>query len=265
MMSKLSDAGVGLPIATVSARTGLSEASLRAWEQRHGFPTPHRLAGGHRRYSEDDVRRIEAVLAARSQGLSLEAAIARVTGVADPTIFAALRRRRPELAPQLLTRRGMHALSRAIEDECMARGDRAHLTVAFQDAGRYRRARDARWRRISATAASTVVFADFSRTRQSADGVWEIAITGDAPLSREWSLVCDGPSSAAVLAGWERTDGLFEAVWTVDPQVVRVATEVGRALAGMEAPPETVAGVDPSAALGRAVAVANRVMTYLGA
>jgi DNA-binding transcriptional MerR regulator len=252
----------GLPIAAVAERTGLTVATLRAWEQRHGFPTPQRLAGGHRRYSDDELRQIEAVLAARATGLSLEAAIERVSSIADATIFAALRRQRPDLAPQLLTRRTMLALSHAIEDECLARGDRAHVTVAFQRAALYREAKRRRWRAMGRTAASMVVFADFARTRETSPGVWEVAIADGAPLEREWSVVCDGASTTAVLAGWERADGRFEAVWTVEPAAVRIATDVGRRLAGLPVVDDPPAA--PSAdALRRAVSVTNRVVGYL--
>lgn len=257
-----SNARIGLPIAAVAERTGLSIATLRAWELRHGFPTPDRLEGGHRRYSEDELRRIESVLAARAAGLSLDAAIERVSAMADATIFAALRRLRPALVPQVLSRRTMLALSNAIEDECLARADRAHVTAAFQRASIYRRAKRARWRAVTRSAASSVVFADFTRTREVAPHAWEVAIADGTPLEREWSVVVDGPSSAAALAGWERADGRFEAVWTVEPGAVRLATDVGRRLAGLPAV-DGVQGTSSDDALRRAVSITNRVIGYL--
>lgn len=258
-----SAAAAGLTITGVAARTGLTVTTLRAWEQRHGFPRPDRLDGGHRRYSDDEVRRIEAVLAGRAAGLSLDAAIARATAPTDATIFAALRRQRPDLAVRVVSRRTMLAISRAIEDEAAARADRPHLTVAFQSAPRYRAARTRRWRALSRSAASTVVFADFARTRTAAHGVIEVAIHAGSPLEREWSLVCDGPSSAAVLAGWERPDGRFEAVWTVEASAVRLATDAGRRLADL--PGVTGEVGDPADAVRRAVDVTNRIVGYLDA
>jgi methanogenic corrinoid protein MtbC1 len=44
------------PMGAVTRRTGIGEHTLRAWEKRFGFPTPHRLPSGHRRYSGDQVR-----------------------------------------------------------------------------------------------------------------------------------------------------------------------------------------------------------------
>lgn len=266
----------GLPIAVVAARTGVSVATLRQWEHRFGFPTPVRLPGGHRRYTEGDVAAIGRIAAERDAGRSVEAAIAVARAelsAGDPddtTLFAALRRRRPDLVPLVLERRAMLAISRAIEDECVASGARAHLAVAFQRASTYRHARRRRWNGLSRTAASTIVFADFRRSRVGADGVREVAIPAGAPQEREWAVVCDAPASAAVLAGWERDDGRFEAVWTVEPAAVRAASVAARAIARHHAPtldlPEPPGGaVAPdSPAVARALAVTSRVIAYLG-
>ena len=268
----MSDAA-GLTITAVSARTGVSVPTLRAWEDRHGFPRPVRLPGGHRRYTDDEVARITAVVDLRADGRSLESAIAHVLGTTedralDQTIFAALRRRRPDLPVQVVGRAAMLAMSRAIEDECAARADRAHLAIAFQRADLYRRTRDRRWRAISRRAASTLVFADFARSRDAADGVREIAIPAGAAEEREWAVVCDGVASAAVLAGWERPDGRFEAIWSVEGSAVRVATDVARALAtsfapALELPPATTTSRPDDDPLQRAMSITARAIAYL--
>ncbi len=46
------------PMGAVTRRTGIGEHTLRAWERRFGFPTPHRLESGHRRYSSAQVRQL---------------------------------------------------------------------------------------------------------------------------------------------------------------------------------------------------------------
>jgi DNA-binding transcriptional MerR regulator len=265
----------GLTIGAVAARTGLSVPVLRAWEQRHGFPRPARLHGGHRRYGDDDVARILQVVAERDAGRSLEAAIAiaqRGPGrrpwddASEGTLHAGLRRRRPDLEVHVLSRRGMLAVSNAIEDECLAQADHPTVTGAFQRVEAYELALP-RWRELGRTARSTVVFADFDRSR-TRHGVHEIAIDDTAELAREWSVVCDGATSSAVLAGWERPDGRFEALWSVEPEVVRLATELGRQLARRHAPrlriaPAPAASTDPTASLRRAMAVTNRAIAYL--
>jgi len=42
-------------IRTVSELTGVSSATLRAWERRYGIPAPSRTASAYRLYSEEDV------------------------------------------------------------------------------------------------------------------------------------------------------------------------------------------------------------------
>jgi len=273
-MSK-SRAEAGFSIGAVSARTGLSVPVLRSWEQRHGFPRPARLEGGHRRYDEDDIARILRVLDARSEGRSLEASIALATrkpepgppdGGTDATVYAGLRRLRPDLEARVLSRRAMRALSHAIEDECLAHADRPTVTGAFQRVDAYEQALP-RWRELARSGASTLVFADFARSG-TRDGVHQVAIPPGAALAREWSVICDAAPSAAALAGWERADGRFEAVWSVEPDVVRLATQVGRHLAAHHAPrlalpPSPRERLDHSASLRRASAVTNRAFAYL--
>ena len=268
-------AEAGLTISAVAARTGLSVPVLRSWEQRHGFPRPARLGGGHRRYDEDDVARILRVVEARADGRSLEAAIALAQrnpeaaptdGETDGTLYAGLRRRRPDLEVRILSRRAMRALSHAIEDECLANADQPTVTGAFQRVAAYEQALP-RWRELARSGASTLVFADFARSG-TRHGVKQVAIPPSAPLAREWSVTCDAASSAATLAGWERADGRFEAVWSLEPDVVRLATQLGRQLATHHAPrlalpPAPQEPLDHSPRLRRATAVTNRAIAYL--
>jgi MerR family transcriptional regulator, light-induced transcriptional regulator len=225
-----------LAIGELVARTGVREATLRMWEQRHGFPAPERLASGHRRYREDDVELVARVLRERAAGLSLGAAIERVRGGAarsEPSIFAGLRRRRPELQPIVLRKPALLALTRAIEDESCSQAERALLFGAFQKERFYRRSQR-RWRELARTAELAVVFADFERVRLPARGPAEVAIARAEPLTREWAVVCEAPGHAVCLAGLElpessrRSDSRreFEVVWSVEPDVVRTAIQI---------------------------------------
>ena len=56
------------PMGAVTRRTGIGEHTLRAWERRFGFPTPVRLASGHRRYSGDQVRHLLMIARALESG-----------------------------------------------------------------------------------------------------------------------------------------------------------------------------------------------------
>lgn len=46
------------PIGAVETRTGLSAHTIRAWEKRYGAVEPGRSEGGHRLYSDEQVRRL---------------------------------------------------------------------------------------------------------------------------------------------------------------------------------------------------------------
>src|SRR4051812_50072105 len=95
------------------------------WEQRYGFPEPARTASGYRVYTEQDVVAIRRVVAYRDHGLSVPAALERARALEGPTdrpsIFAALASGDTPVRPQRLGRRTLVALSRAIEEEAIAR------------------------------------------------------------------------------------------------------------------------------------------------
>ncbi len=56
-------------IGVVARMTGISMATLRAWERRYEFPESQRTAGGHRLYSERDVLRLRWVKARIDEGM----------------------------------------------------------------------------------------------------------------------------------------------------------------------------------------------------
>jgi DICT domain-containing protein len=227
----------------MSARSGVNEATLRMWEVRHGFPQPHRVSSGHRRYSEADVARVRAVIRARERGLSLQAAIELSHDAGDeqpPSVYASLRSRFPALEAQLLPRRAMVWMSHAIEDECLARAERPLLFGCFQRE-RFYRASESRWRELSRTAERAVVLADFKRARGPKRGPVEVPIEETDPVAREWAIVCESPSFGACLTGWERPregsgERFFEATWTVEAPAVRLAAQVCLRLASASAP-----------------------------
>jgi DNA-binding transcriptional MerR regulator len=69
-----------MPIGEVARRTGVTVVTLRAWERRYGLLRPTRTAGGHRRYSHEDVQRVLAVRDLTGQGWTVGAAARQVTG-----------------------------------------------------------------------------------------------------------------------------------------------------------------------------------------
>lgn len=269
------DSDATLSIGDLAERTGLGAATLRMWESRHGFPVPHRLESGHRRYRDEDVDAILAVLRHKDAGTRLELAIANAMADAEPaapSIYAFLRRRHPGLGVHRLKKSTLIALSWAIEDEFCAKADRAAIYASFQRERYFRSARP-RWTELARVARKATVFAAFTESDLKARPV-QIALSVDAPMRREWAVVCDSRELPVVLAAWElpgqddvpEPQRLFEAMWSVDGKAVHDAARVCEAVArqhlvdrpaegqrgadsrpGSEADPDTDTDTEPDA------------------
>jgi DICT domain-containing protein len=275
-----------LTIGDLAQRTGVAPATLRVWESRHGFPRPQRRDSGHRRYDEHDVELVQQVLHRREGGMRLEVAIAGValadaatgTPPGAPSVYAAMRRLHPTLQPQRLKKSTLLAISWAIEDECCARAERPMLFGAFQKERYYRAAED-RWRELARIAQSTMVFADFSSAPEPVPGTAMIHLTQDAPMRREWAVVCDAPDYPAMLTAWELPgqstvpdrQRLFEAIWTVEPRAVRDAARACAQAAQQLGNPEAAPLLyelatdppPPPVAVLQAASLLNRVVAYV--
>jgi DICT domain-containing protein len=276
-----------LAVKDVAERTGIAPATLRVWELRYGFPTPQRTPSGYRQYSEDDVATLRRVLAFRRLGLSVPAAVQRARSHGEPTdrpsIFGAIVTGDAPVQPRRLHKSTLLALSRAIEDETLARAAGPIVVGAFQQERNYRGV-EHRYRRLAGVADAAVVFADFAGACEPEGGPVEIPITQEDALGNEWAVVIDAPGFAACLLAWEDPDTQripdlpearrrFEALWTLDPRVVRRAAEVGSALAARAAPAVSerladlladrpLASEEPTPAL---TALTNRIIAYLDA
>jgi len=276
-----------LSIGELAAATDVAAATLRAWETRHGFPATSRQPGKHRRYPAATVDQVRQVMRLRSDGMTLDAAIARVASASDPgavpTVFAAVRRAHPEVPARTVTKRTLLALSHALEDECCARASRGHLYAAFQQ-DRFLAGSRARWDDLARTADVAVALA---RTDTPSDGstgdsaspaagrLRVVDLPDDSPLLREWSVVCAADDHSGCLAAWELPgqddvpDGerRFEAVWSLDPTVAHLAARAAHAAAsalGAAVPPVTpLTPVDAAArqAYARAGEVMLRALT----
>ncbi len=55
-------------IGDICSETGLSPDVIRVWERRYGFPVPVRLPSGHRRYREEDLKRLRLIAEAVADG-----------------------------------------------------------------------------------------------------------------------------------------------------------------------------------------------------
>ena len=275
-----------LTIGDLAQRTGVAPATLRVWESRHGFPRPRRRDSGHRRYDEHDVELVTQVLRRRDSGMRLEVAIAGValadaatgTPPGAPSVYAAMRRLHPNLQPQRLKKSTLIALSWAIEDECCSRAEQPMIFGGFQKEHYYRAAEE-RWTELARIARSTMVFAAFSQEPDPVDRTTMVDLPEDAPMRREWAVVCDAPDYPAMLTAWELPGQstvpdrrrLFEAIWTVEPGAVRDAAracaQAAQQLGHPEAAPLLYELADnpapPPVALLQAASLLNRVVAYV--
>ncbi|MGH3474720.1 MAG: MerR family transcriptional regulator [Aeromicrobium sp.] len=78
------DAGSDLTwgVGAVSSRLNVTASTLRTWERRYGVGPSFRTQGGHRRYTEQDINRVEMMRRLLSRGVSAQDA-ARVARSLD--------------------------------------------------------------------------------------------------------------------------------------------------------------------------------------
>jgi len=74
---------VSFTVAFVARRLGVAPATLRTWERRYGLTPSSRSQGGHRRYSDQDLARLNVMKRLLLSGVSPSQAAASALGV-DP-------------------------------------------------------------------------------------------------------------------------------------------------------------------------------------
>ncbi|MDZ5661584.1 MerR family transcriptional regulator [Nocardioides sp. zg-1308] len=244
-------ASEGFSIGVLAARTGLTPAVLRTWENRYGFPAGQRSPTGHRRFTEADVRQVREVLDVRASGVPLQVAIdsvARRSSLGHDSVHAALSADFPELRPQRLGRRALIAASHAVEDESLARADRPVVLGSFQEGHRYSRSRH-RWDELARTASWAAVVADFDEALPAdpAARPARCQLPEDSALRREWTVVTVSATRAAVVSAWEvpgapDRDPVFESVISTHRPAALAAARVlvGAARASGATPPGSV-------------------------
>ena len=201
----------------MNAMSGLADSRRRGADRPCRGDDPHvgaalRLPGarphpsGYRLYSEEEV---DDAAAASSSCAAAGCPCRPRWSARAPRPASAPTRRSSAPSPhegraRRLRKRTLIALSRAIEDEAMARAAApvvhgrlpARAPLPRRRAPLRRMAR--RWRTV------TVVFADFARAAASATGApAEVPITPDAALGHEWAVVVDAPGFAVCLPAWE--------------------------------------------------------------
>jgi PAS domain S-box-containing protein len=77
---------MAMRVGELARRTGVGASTLRAWERRYRFLEPERSPSGQRLYDENDVQRVAAVVRLVAEGLTLGAAIVRVSSLGAGTL-----------------------------------------------------------------------------------------------------------------------------------------------------------------------------------
>ena len=195
----------GLAIKDVAERTGIAAGTIRMWEQRYGFPEPERTTAGYR-----------ALRRGRRRGAAARARLPRARALGPRRGRARARRRhraptgrrssarssrgeQPSRSQLLAQARRCSRISRAIEDETMARAAAPVVFGAFQRERNYR-AVEHRYRAMARTADAVVVFADFERLRRAAGAPVEVPLEAGDALGNEWAVVIDAPGLRRVPA-----------------------------------------------------------------
>ena len=77
--------GVEWSVGAVAERLEVPTATLRSWDRRYGVGPSHHSAGGHRRYTEQDVHRVAAMQGYVALGVPVltAARVARALDVRD--------------------------------------------------------------------------------------------------------------------------------------------------------------------------------------
>lgn len=82
---------IGLTVAVVARRLGVAAATLRTWDRRYGLGPSDHSAGAHRRYTAEDVVRLDYMRTLLNSGvLASEAARAALALEVDPAAVAAV-------------------------------------------------------------------------------------------------------------------------------------------------------------------------------
>jgi DNA-binding transcriptional MerR regulator len=61
-------------VGSVSERLGVAPATLRTWDRRYGIGPSQRTDGGHRRYTEEDIRRVRVMARFTARGVPAQSA-----------------------------------------------------------------------------------------------------------------------------------------------------------------------------------------------
>lgn len=111
-------------IGAFSTQLGVSPGTLRKWEERYGFPTPVRSAGGTRLYTADDLARMRKAVRLIAQGMRPSTVFAQIEHAATPQTDASVVAVSPAVSDlvRCLLSHDPAKMRRALERELFERG-----------------------------------------------------------------------------------------------------------------------------------------------
>jgi DNA-binding transcriptional MerR regulator len=71
-------------VSAAADQTGVAAGTLRTWDRRYGVGPAERTAGGHRRYSADDIERVRRMAELIATGVSPDSAARAVNSGEEP-------------------------------------------------------------------------------------------------------------------------------------------------------------------------------------
>ncbi|MGC9348982.1 MAG: MerR family transcriptional regulator [Anaerolineae bacterium] len=74
-------------IGVVARMTGIPAATLRVWERRYGFPDTARTEGGHRLYTENDIKHLQWVKSKIDEGMQTRQAVKALESLVEEDAF----------------------------------------------------------------------------------------------------------------------------------------------------------------------------------
>jgi MerR family transcriptional regulator, light-induced transcriptional regulator len=150
---------------TIVRLTDFSPALLRAWERRHGLLRPERGPGGHRMYTEEDLKILLRVRELIRQGRS----IGEIASVGRDVLLGQAEDTRPPPALAQPVLRAMEPPPEEVKDQ-MSRWRRAIVEASLaMDSGGINRALD---EAFSVVSAETAIFGVIEPTARDIGDLW---------------------------------------------------------------------------------------------
>lgn len=155
-------------VKAVCMRTGITAATLRAWERRYGLPAPHRTRQGYRLYSERDVALLMWLIHQTESGVSIGQAVNQLTNMLVSGIDPVVHLDNAPTQPAQSGPRSPESISREMTYTLLALDER-NTDQLFHEA----------------TALYTLETTLISVLRAALHGVLALRRSGEAPITAE--------------------------------------------------------------------------------